>query len=45
MLPRNGYLPVAAADAVDFFSTFAVDMGVQRELWFETVTSSTPIKW
>jgi hypothetical protein len=45
MLPRMGYLPLATADAISFFSHLAPESGPQKRVWFETTESKIPLKW
>lgn len=49
LLPRCGYLPVAAADAIErFLRGFVTDIRqgpFTRRLWFETTEGGVPLKW
>ena len=48
LLPRCGYLPLAAAEAIDrFLRGFAADIQgpFTRRLWFETTEGGTPLQW
>lgn len=45
MLPRMGYLPLAATEAIAIFSALAPESGPQKRVWFETTESKIPLKW